>query len=348
MKNLKKNLLVIVLIFIFTVININSINYAVVEVTKGALNTSLQKYIASEDNENKYLISVEESVIKIVTDGKTYNLNYDLKGEPTFRVEIPIKKGMSYEEFKESNECSNLPMIGYAAVCDVQGVSYEDSLSNYLFSCLGSAFNQEQPKETNTYMIIDDLNVEEGVTLQKDNDSNAIYTSEFKDRVMEYVDSLYSKKVTTSDSNSFNTFSMTIDKVDETDTSCKIISELTVNLNGDFDKMKGYADSLSDTIKDSIKIEEEQSENSDKENDETINNTTETQKSISSEEKSNVENTNSEPIVEENKEVKEETKNEIKEIPNAGIDNKLKNIVMVIILLSVLTLIAINIKNNNE
>lgn len=348
MKNLKKKLVIVLCIFIFALVNINTVRYAAVAVTKENLKITLQKYVTSKENENKYLISVEDSLIKITAEGKTYNLNYDLKDNPTFKIEIPIKKGMSYKEFEDSSNNLSLPMIGYAAVCDIQGVSYEDSLSNFLMSYLGSAFNSILTNGINQYIIVDDLNPEEGVTLEKTNDSKTIYTSEFGDRVMEYVDSLYSKKFTVSDANSFNSYSMTIEKKDETENSCKIVSELKVNMNGDFDKMKGYVDTISEAMKDSIKIGEKQNEGTDEEKEDTSNNIAKTENATSSENKSNIENTNTEAPI---KDEEEKIENKVKEIPNAGIDNKFKNIVAVIIVFSVIALITINIKkmkNNNE
>ena len=47
--------------------------------------------------------------------------------------------GMSYEEFKKKTDNLILPMLGYIAVANIQGVEIKDASAYFLFSYLGSA-----------------------------------------------------------------------------------------------------------------------------------------------------------------------------------------------------------------
>lgn len=167
-----------ILIFVFIAFSFSNICYAVA-VTDENLNSALQKFVSSDTNENNYKITVSDNIIKIAADGKSYTLNYDLTDKPTFTFEIPIEQGMSYANFEEQTDNLILPMIGYIAVANIQGVELEDSSAYFLMSYLGNALNGSWSSE-NSYVIIDDTNMSDGVTIDKDeSDTKTIYSSEF-------------------------------------------------------------------------------------------------------------------------------------------------------------------------
>lgn len=233
------------LFFVFIFFSIYaSICYAeTVAVTDANLNEALQKFVTSEANEENYNITVSNNVINVKVDNESYNINYDLTGKPTFWYEATIEKGMSYENFKNQTDALVLPMLGYVGVAEIQGVKAKDAMGYFMFSYLGSALNGSFSSE-DSYVIVDDLNLSEGVTMGNTDDSKTIYTSEFGDRVMEYVNQMYKEKQTVSDSTGINSYMLTIEKKDSTDTSCKLVSKVTVNTEADFSQIKGYTDEL--------------------------------------------------------------------------------------------------------
>lgn len=219
-----------------------------ITVTEENLDAAFQKFVSSEANENNYKISVSNNIITITSNDGNYTLNYDLTDKPTFTLAIPIEKGMSYDDFKKQTDNLILPMLGYIAVANIQGVQIEDASAYFLFSYLESALNNSCLSE-NSYMIVDDLNLSEGASIEKNDNPKTIYASEFGDRVMEYVNDTYKDKQSITDSTGINSYVFTVEKQDTTDTSCKLVSTLSVNLDADFSKLNGYANNM-DAYKD--------------------------------------------------------------------------------------------------
>lgn len=184
-----------VLIFLCT-----NICYAtVVAVTDENLNESLLEFVSSEANEENYNITVSNNVITVIVDDESYTLNYDLSNKPTFSFEIPIEKEMSYANFKEQTDNLILPMIGYIAVANIQGVEFEDSSAYFLMSYLGNA--------------------------------------------------TYKDKQTIKDSSDgINSYEWITERKDVTNTSCKLVSSLSVNFNADFSKLNGYSDQIGESF----------------------------------------------------------------------------------------------------
>lgn len=248
---LKKFLIIFLIVSLILVNGYMTISYATaVKVTDENLKSSLQKFVSSSDNDKNYKITVENKQIKITSDDGNYTINYDLTNKPTFTYEANIAQGMSYKNFQEKTNGSSSTMIGYIAVADIQGVGYEDSLSYFAMCLLASAFSGMSSANTNnSFVIVDDTNMSEGVTIEKDpNDTKTIYASEFGNRVMEYVNSLYAEKQTFKDTDGLNTFEMSTERKDVTTTSCKLVTTLTVDTDADFSKMIGYGNQLTDSM----------------------------------------------------------------------------------------------------
>lgn len=212
-----------------------------VTVTDENLEEALQNFETSDSDTENYEITVSNNIINITVDDATYELNYDLTDDPTFWVETStIEQGMTYEDFQAETEKLVLPMIGYIAVANVQGIEIEDGMLYFMMSYLGNAMGSSSGE--NSYIIVDDTN-SSGGEISTDG-KNVIYVSEFGDRVMEYVNSLYENGNSISDSNQFDTYTMTVEKEDSTETSCKLVSTLTVNMDADFSQLAGYSDQL--------------------------------------------------------------------------------------------------------
>lgn len=270
--------LLLILVFICT----NRCYAITSEVTEKNLGETFEKFISSNSNKENYKISVTNNTINIIEDDETYILYYDLTNKPSFSLEIPIQKGMSYDEFKEKTDNFMLLMLSYIAVANIQGVDFEDSSAYFLMSYVGNALNGSWSSE-NSYVIVDDTNMSDGVTIDKDeNDTKTIYVSEFGERVMEYVNYIYKDKQIIKDSfEGINSYEFIIEKKEETNTSCKLVSTLNVNLDADFSKLNGYADlKIIDSNKKNETTEEDKNNtnNEDNKNNELSNNVSNNEK----------------------------------------------------------------------
>lgn len=246
MQKIRKITLLILNILLLNCLFINCYATATT-VTKENINASLQEFVLSEANENNYKITVSDNIITIVVDGKSYTINYNLTEKPNFTLEIPIEKGMSYKDFETETDNLGLPMMGYVAVAKIQGVEFEDAIAYFLLSHLENAINNSG-SSGNSYAIVDDTNMSDGGTIV-DKDKKIIYTSEFGERVMEYVNDTYKDKQTTTDSkNGINSYELITERKDVTETSCKLVSSLTVNTDADFSKVKGFAKQMGETV----------------------------------------------------------------------------------------------------
>ena len=116
-----KNILITILLFTVILIQLSTTCFATfIPVTDENLTNTFEKFESSEANKDNYNISVSNNVINITIDNENYVLNYDLTDKPTFSFEVPIEKGMSYEEFKKQTDNLIFPMFGYIAVANIQ------------------------------------------------------------------------------------------------------------------------------------------------------------------------------------------------------------------------------------
>ena len=247
-----KKILITILILVFIFIKFSTICLASSTlVTDENLKEALQKFTSSEANEDNYNIIVSNNDIILSANNETYTLKYDLSNKPTFSFEIPIEKGMSYDDFRKQTDNRMLPMVGYIAVANIQGVAFEDAsayvLSSYMENILNGSFRFDS---SNSYMIIDDTNTSGGVTIETTN-PNAIYASQFGERVMEYVNDVYLESKFISDSEGINSYTLSVERKNITETSCKLVSTLSVNLDADFSTIIGYIQQTADSFLDS-------------------------------------------------------------------------------------------------
>lgn len=248
----KKFFFITSFLLIFIII-ISNFSYAYVEVTEDNLNSAFQSLI-SVDNENLKLtdknakITLENNSIKLVSKGETYNMTYSLTGKPTFSIEVPVKNGMSYDEYTKKTEGLSAPLLGYVAVANIQGVKLEDA---FTYIVLSSAFRSLANNSNNSsaYVIYDGSTADESITFSTSS-NNIINKEDFPNRVMDYVNSLYGKKmiVADSDSDSLNSYEYTVEEKDITASSCTLVAKLTVNTDADFSKLSGYLNSLTSSM----------------------------------------------------------------------------------------------------
>lgn len=242
----KRKFIIIFFVIIAMILSMLSNCYATsVKVTEENFKASIQKFIEEELEIKDYEIETKNNVMTITIDGRKYELNYNLTGNPTFSYAANITEGMSYAEYEnEIDSLSAMPMIGYLAVANIQDIDFKDSETYFSMNLLSYGFS-EATSNTNNYMIVSE--VSEGTTVTSDT-SKVIYESEFSNHVMEYTNSQYGTKKSYNDDG--KTFNWTIEQKDKTDSSCKLVSTITVNMDADFSKINGYEEDLTNTLSD--------------------------------------------------------------------------------------------------
>lgn len=227
------------LIFLLLSILFTNCYATAVVVTKENLNESFQNMASQTRGLN---FTVSDNTITINFEDQIYTLTYDLTSNPTFVLEMPIEQGMSYDYFYLAMSYTYLPMFPWMAVANIQGVDDFMAAEDYFYDTFtdDSQFDDILQNNMNQYEIVDDINRD----VDKDeNNPNIIYTSEFGERAVEYVTNVFKDKITISDSaNGINSYVTTIELKDVTDSSCKLVCTLTVNLDADFSKMSNFND----------------------------------------------------------------------------------------------------------
>ena len=213
-------------------------------ISKESLENALEKFVDSQENNQNYDIKlISNDLIEITTsDGSKYNLNFDLQNEENiiFKLEMFVKNGMSYNDFKSQTDNLMLPMLGYLAIAHINNIEYSDSIAYFSDIHMNSNWNGNFYSNS-PYSIIDDS----GNTILSGGSKN-IKVSEFSNKVMEYVNLTYKNQESINDNDNINSFIWTIEKeeVANANDTCKLISTLKVNLNSEFQKIKNYANSI--------------------------------------------------------------------------------------------------------
>lgn len=224
-----KQLFLLGMLVVFIIISVSPISFASVKVTDENLKIALQKIA----DITKAQINVANNKITITSsEGGTSTINYDLTNKPTFWCEFEAKQGMSYEEFEEKSSEGLSTVFGYAAVANIEGADIEEAMTYCMLCLLGGGTTEREVK----YVVYDDTAGKEAPIVNPG--ATAIKKSEFGKYVMEYVNDLYVPKSTVRDSEHANTFELSSEKKDATDTSCKVVTTLTVNVDADFSKIK--------------------------------------------------------------------------------------------------------------
>lgn len=221
------NCLIIFAVIVFLATN----SFAAVAITKDNLTESLQNYFSSDSNTTGYSVSVSNDVINLKSDNENYNISYDLTNQPKFSYGFEVTEGMSYQDYL--NEINNLilPMFGYIAVAGIEGADMSKATQYFLLTYLAAALNMDSAK----YIIVDDTDPDANIDIDP-GDKEIILVSEFEKNVIETVKKLYPEKQTLSDQG-LNSYTLDFERLDTTDTSCRIVTTLSVNTNADFSKI---------------------------------------------------------------------------------------------------------------
>jgi len=306
---MKKLIKVLSVLMIVIILGISTTSKAVkIEVTKEKLEEAFKDLEESESNTGNNKYEITDELIKLSSDDYKYEMKYDLSNKPTFTIEALIKDGMNYDEFTEETSKLLFPMLAQIAVYNIQNVEYEDAMTYIMMYMFSTALGGETSSNSE-YILYDDRDTSKNWVINAEEGQKVIKASEFDKYVMEYVNSVYKEEDILKDSNGINSFEWSTKKEDITDKSCKIVSTLTVDLDADFSKIKEIVDDI------------EVSGANNKTNNEISN-------EINNVEENTILNTNI--------------------IPNAGVEFGVKNILQIVIFVSILSIVLILITSKKE
>jgi hypothetical protein len=228
----------LVMIFVFSVILGNLCCYAFsVPVTKERLESAFKLYENSGLNTIGHRVTVNNDTITFTVDGKSYNVKYNLKNDPTFTFELTLKQGTSYSDYQDQIANIGCGLIPFFAIANIQGVGYEKSYSYAANAALRAAFEQAGSiSSSEGYMIVAD-----GVTVTGGN-MKTIRASDFGNHVIEYTKAIYGKSAKLKDS----LFEYSTELKDITSSSCKYVAKLVVKENGDYTSLGGAGKAITD------------------------------------------------------------------------------------------------------
>lgn len=203
-------------------------------ISKEDFEKGLNNFINSETNAETYTAKIKDNKISVKYWDEDYTLAYNLKEEPTVTYEVEIKKGISYEEYTTKTDAFSLPMLGYFAIADNKGIKPADYYTYFSNTYLDGMFDAVD-LEKESYIITDDA---EGY----DETDKLILTSEFGNKVIDYIEYTYDKDIKIEDEE-YDTYYYEL-TTECSDDSCVFTAKLTINTNADFSKINGYEEKI--------------------------------------------------------------------------------------------------------
>ena len=239
---MKKIKLIIAALILTMLLSFNMV-YASVTVTEENLREAFQSFTNSEDNKGNYEITLENNIMNIKANGENYQLEYDLTDNPTFSLSVSVNNNMEYAEFKDKLDRLILPLFGYVGVAKVNGIEEKDSMIYWFLSYMSKA----DYSSINEKNIIYDDTVSDADLVIDNSSNNIIYASQFKGKAMQYINNCYKDVQIISDNDTLNTYELKIEKKNVTESSCDLVSTLTIDKNAYFTPLNGYSNVVDST-----------------------------------------------------------------------------------------------------
>lgn len=217
-----------------------------VEVTKDMFDKGLKNafdYINENmSGGNQYTYELKDDKVVVKVAGQSYDVTYNLTGDLSFKTEVEVKNGMTYDEYQEKVEgleASILVFFGYLNA--KTNLTIENAVYYY------------------TLMIFDnmgDWNSEDSIVIYQSgvrdevNAPNVFYEDTFANDVTDYVDLSNKDAKPITDKSLADTFEL-IQRAEVVDENTrKIISEVTVDADTDLNKINEFVEQVENEIED--------------------------------------------------------------------------------------------------
>ena len=221
MKGQKIIKIIIILIIILFILYSNCYA-AIAQVTKESLSQELQNVISNDELDlGISQLNVGDNTISLTYDNQELEMQYDLSNEPTFSFSFDVQQGMTPMEYAIQNQNAGIVVVPYISIASLNNVIPKEAFLYYAMTLLESAGG---------------INIDSSINSQIDNN------------IIEYLKSSYGEPQIYNDSQYGNTYELTTELQDVTDTSCRVVGTIRINPNGDFSKVHEYAEMIKDSF----------------------------------------------------------------------------------------------------
>lgn len=227
-----------------------------VEVTKDMFEKGLKNafdYINDNmSGGNQYTYELKDDKVVVKVAGQSYDVTYNLTGDLSFKTEVEVKNGMTYDEYQEKVEGLDVSIFVFFGYLNAKtNLTIENAVYYYtlmLFDNMGD-WNSEDSIVIYQSGVRDEVNA-----------PNVFYEDTFANDVTDYVDLLNKEAKPITDKSLADTFEL-IQRAEVVDENTrKIISKVTVDADTDLNKINEYVDQVDNEIEDEF---EKQKNNAD-------------------------------------------------------------------------------------
>ena len=227
-----------------------------VEVTKDMFEKGLKNafdYINENmSGGNQYTYELKDDKVVVKVAGQSYDVTYNLTGDLSFKTEVEVKNGMTYDEYQEKVEGLDVSIFVFFGYLNAKtNLTIENAVYYYtlmLFDNMGD-WNSEDSIVIYQSGVRDEVNA-----------PNVFYEDTFANDVTDYVDLSNKEAKPITDKSLADTFEL-IQRAEVVDENTrKIISEVTVDADTDLNKINEFVDQVDNEIEDEF---EKQKNNAD-------------------------------------------------------------------------------------
>ena len=222
MKKGQKIIKIIEILIIILFILYSNCYAAIAQVTKESLSQEIQNVVSNDELDlGVSHVNVGDNTISLTYNNQNLEMQFDLSNEPTFSFSFDVQQGMTSSEYAIQNQNVGIIVVPYIAIASLNNAIPEETLLYYAMTEIESAGG---------------INIDSSINSQIDNN------------IIEYLKSLYSEPEIYDDKQYGNTYELTTELKDVTDTSCKVENTIKINLNGDFTKIHEYTEMIKNSF----------------------------------------------------------------------------------------------------
>lgn len=217
-----------------------------VEVTKDMFDKGLKNafdYINDNmSGGNQYTYELKDDKVVVKVAGQSYDVTYNLTGDLSFKTEVEVKNGMTYDEYQEKVEGLDVSIFVFFGYLNAKtNLTIENAVYYYtlmLFDNMGD-WNSENSIVIYQSGVRDEVNA-----------PNVFYEDTFANDVTDYVDLSNKEAKPITDKSLADTFEL-IQRAEVVDENTrKIISEVTVDADTDLNKINEFVEQVENEIED--------------------------------------------------------------------------------------------------
>lgn len=217
-----------------------------VEVTKDMFDKGLKNafdYINDNmSGGNQYTYELKDDKVVVKVAGQSYDVTYNLTGDLSFKTEVEVKNGMTYDEYQEKVEGLEVSIFVFFGYLNAKtNLTIENAVYYYtlmIFDNMGD-WNSENSIVIYQSGVRDEVNA-----------PNVFYEDTFANDVTDYVDLSNKEAKPITDKSLADTFEL-IQRAEVVDENTrKIISEVTVDADTDLNKINEFVEQVENEIED--------------------------------------------------------------------------------------------------